>query len=818
MKKLLTLLLIVLTFNCLSQTTIIQTDVLATNIQQKEVTIYWRTNIPTKSVLYFGKTTTQSQMTIVYSDSIFSLDHKVVFNNLSLCTRYYYRIKSITSTNLAKISAAKVFDTGGCGVIKGSEDSIPPSVPSDLYATTVTPISFILKWKSSTDNVKIAGYRIWGSDKGIIATLKGTKTEYKIITKNGLKPSTLYQGEFGTTAGFMVQAYDTCGNFSGPSERLIVFIPDSSKKYYTLKNDGSDFSSFVNSSGNPIGGGEGYKFIVDINTVQYVVSTKISLLEAIQNAQPGQIIYVKDSSVIDLTGVSLKIPKGVTLASGRGNGNSQGALLYSNTLSPELAFNSMIETNGDSVRITGLRLKGPSCDIWDHDYNRGVANAIRCKNSNLEIDNCEIYDWNKWAIWLYISKNAYVHHNYIHHAILAGYGYGVWCGGAGSEVNSYALIESNIFEANRHAIASSGHVNSWEAKGNVFLRRQLYINLDRHNYNTETGGKSIKVEKNLFFSTQQHYGFASPRDSVNGFIEIKNNFFRRDSINAGVIDKSNYSPETQNSLIRIFDNYYSGKNQTLPTAIIYSDKDSGNVPLTVKFDGTGSYDINGIPIVRWVWRFADGDDKENEKRESNTTYNFTKPGVYNVTLIAYNAYGIPSNVKQKTIIVKPVTGKYILSAWIKDTYPDSLTGYYSKQILVDGEVIWEDDVAGNEGWQHIIIDISRFGIQGSTHKVGSRIISVNGVSDPENQICELYMWTDDFTVFNTTISNISFENDLATPWRQGFNIPLGGSGMSSAVTTEDCRGGDRSFRLRFIYNKIVAPGQYGEIYQNITFK
>ncbi len=517
----------------------------------------------------------------------------------------------------------------------------------------------------------------------------------------------------------------------------------------------------------------------------------------------------------------LTIPAGVTLASGRGKGKLNGALLYSNSYHPENALRSMLTTGGANVTITGLRLKGPSAEMLDHDTRRGVANAIRSQHQNLTVSNCEIWAWNKWAIWLYISRNAYIHHNYIHHTILAGYGYPIWCGGAGSEKGATALIEANLFEAGRHCIASSGHLNSWEARYNVLLKRQLYTNFDRHDQGSSGyGGHSIKVHKNLFFTTQKHFGFAEPADST-GTIEVTDNYFALDSIASGTAGHIAYVNNPDNPRIKIYGNHYSRQDRVLPTAVITASVVSGTVPLKVSFDATNSIVSEGVPITKYMWRFGDGDYKGNESRSSKTSYTFKQPGIYSVTLQVFNSYGIPSEPTQVLISVLPkaTSGKYVLSAWVKDTYPDTLTGRYEKQILVDERVIWSDDVSGDEGWQHIVQDISSFGGIGTKHKISCRLYSRNGVTNYLTEICELFMWVDDVYVFNTNVSNSGFENPKAyPPWYQKFYVPPGAPNVSTALTSEECRSGQYSYRLRFAYSANIPPGEWGEIYQTVTFQ
>jgi hypothetical protein len=64
------------------------------------------------------------------------------------------------------------------------------------------------------------------------------------------------------------------------------------------------------------------------------------------------------------------------------------------------------------------------------------------------------------------SSIVNVHHNYIHHNRITGYGYGV------SNSDGPTLIKGNVFAYNRHSIASSGRpiTSGYEASYNVHLK------------------------------------------------------------------------------------------------------------------------------------------------------------------------------------------------------------------------------------------------------------------------------------------------------------------------------------------------------------
>lgn len=96
-------------------------------------------------------------------------------------------------TNSFSVSAAPV----------GGGDTSPPSVPSNLTVTGTTSSSASLSWSPSTDNVGVAGYRVYRN--GVqVGTTAGTT-----FTDTGLSPTTQYT--------YTVAAYDAAGNVSAQS-------------------------------------------------------------------------------------------------------------------------------------------------------------------------------------------------------------------------------------------------------------------------------------------------------------------------------------------------------------------------------------------------------------------------------------------------------------------------------------------------------------------------------------------------------------------------------------------------------------------------
>jgi len=92
-------------------------------------------------------------------------------------------------------------ESGQCGAVAVSTlDATAPSVPTDLQATVVSTSRIDLSWTASTDNVGVAGYRVY-RDGSLVASPAGTT-----YSDTGLAA--------GTTYGYRVAAYDAAGNTS----------------------------------------------------------------------------------------------------------------------------------------------------------------------------------------------------------------------------------------------------------------------------------------------------------------------------------------------------------------------------------------------------------------------------------------------------------------------------------------------------------------------------------------------------------------------------------------------------------------------------
>ena len=174
-------------------------------------------------------------------------------------------------------------------------------------------------------------------------------------------------------------------------------------------------------------------------------------------------IYVADDAYIDLSAMDEPLPlhAGVTLMSGRA-GIRGGAVLYTNRFDTRFLF----EVMGNNVKVRGLRFRGPS---GSHERALTGMAAIRVRVNqarHVEITDNEFWNWTYAGVAVrgnYSSpdefrrmtrdeaRQVYIARNYMHHNVRDGLGYGVVVSDG-----AYAVMEGNVFDYNRHAIASDG--------------------------------------------------------------------------------------------------------------------------------------------------------------------------------------------------------------------------------------------------------------------------------------------------------------------------------------------------------------------------
>jgi VCBS repeat protein len=129
--------------------------------------------------------------------------------------------------------------------------------------------------------------------------------------------------------------------------------------------------------------------------------------------------------------------------------------------------------NGDNVRFFGFRVQGPhfGMESGDDNLERGI-DISSCVG--IEIANMEMSGWSGQAVHVQdpLGRNTNpeairIHDNFFHHNQHdGGNGYGVVV-----RHGAYALIERNVFDFNRHAIAAGGQPGTgYRAHQNLVLK------------------------------------------------------------------------------------------------------------------------------------------------------------------------------------------------------------------------------------------------------------------------------------------------------------------------------------------------------------
>jgi PKD repeat protein len=579
-----------------------------------------------------------------------------------------------------------------------------------------------------------------------------------------------------------------------------------------------EFGAEINPTGNPVGGGQGYNKIISAEQATFLVRNKTELLSALAAVSPGQIIYIDDNVKIDLSGENrIKIPANITLASGRGLNGSKGGMLFTRSQNVRIA---LLLVDGDNIRITGLRLNGPDTEMGDHAYGGiyKLGDGISSAHTNLEVDNCEIFGWGHAGVYLTSGPQyAYIHHNYIHHNRRYGLGYGV-CLGYCTDANPiFSLIEGNLFDNNRHHIAGTGTPgNSYEARYNICLTFDVGHCFDMHggadrDDGTDIAGNSIIIHHNTFRDPQQNA--VCIRGIPQNEAQIYNNWFYHEET-AKAVRQLN---ATGNMFVS--DNFLGSAppaGTTLPVPVITASSQIGVSPLKITFDGSG---ITGLtaPLVSWHWKFGDGNsDTGAEADGQQVQYTFKDPGRYNVMLTVADTRGIPMN----SVIPVTVTpaDRAILSFWIKDSFRENTPGYFRKEILLDDVIVWQEDIAGDQQWEHVCVDVTDRVFNKASVNLALRVTCLRNIRFPDpvnlytyDGLLELFVFWDDVTLFGFEVTNGDFES--AGSW---FYSEGNGTLPSSSIYSGDARSGYKSYMLSFPYMGEPNAGAWAQVAQKAT--
>ncbi|MDY6969819.1 MAG: hypothetical protein SVR08_14330, partial [Spirochaetota bacterium] len=182
----------------------------ASAVSQSQIDLTWEASIDDVGVFGYKVYRDGSEIATTpgtsYSDT-----------GLSASTEYSYTVSAYDAADNDSYQS----DPASAETLSSSEeDSTPPSQPQSLSASAVSQSQIDLTWDASTDDVGVAGYKVY-RDGSEITTTPGTS-----YSDTGLSASTEYS--------YTVSAYDAADNESNQSDPASAM---------TLSNGGEDVTS-----------------------------------------------------------------------------------------------------------------------------------------------------------------------------------------------------------------------------------------------------------------------------------------------------------------------------------------------------------------------------------------------------------------------------------------------------------------------------------------------------------------------------------------------------------------------------------------------
>ncbi|MGP3932508.1 hypothetical protein [Nonomuraea sp. KM88] len=147
----------------------------------------------------------------------------------------------------------------------------------------------------------------------------------------------------------------------------------------------------------------------------------------------------------------------------------------------------------------------------------------------------------------------------------------------------------------------------------------------------------------------------------------------------------------------------------------------------------------------------------------------------------------------RQVQLTPGAGKYSVSFWHGDGRGrGNPAGYHVKQLLLDGKVVWEQDVAANDqAWQRVTVDLTARLAGARSVKLEWRLYERKGVSDYFVDVS-----VDDIVATGLQLSDPGVEN--AVTWTAGL-ARQGGPVYCSAQVYHHDYGADLGARIAKLY-------------------
>lgn len=182
------------------------TGLAATVVSQSGINLSWSVNTDMEILKYIvyrdGSEIGEVSSGTAYSDTGLTAD-----------TTYAYAVSAVGTFGFEGVKSSEV--SAKTLSTTPTEDTTPPSAPTNLSGSTVSATEISLSWTASTDNVAVTGYKIYrcSGRKCSPTTEVGTSSTTSFSDTN-LSPKTSYT--------YKVAAFDAAGNESGFSSTVSV--------------------------------------------------------------------------------------------------------------------------------------------------------------------------------------------------------------------------------------------------------------------------------------------------------------------------------------------------------------------------------------------------------------------------------------------------------------------------------------------------------------------------------------------------------------------------------------------------------------------
>jgi hypothetical protein len=264
-------------------------------------------------------------------------------------------------------------------------------------------------------------------------------------------------------------------------------------------------------------------------TSGFVSVTSLSdFIQTVPTARPGTVVQIvfTDPPAITFPNLTapIQVPAGVTI-----RGDRRGVLLgpqisqTGGTQNAPPSFPGFLEIAGTNVRITGLRIRGPSRDPGGHQPS--LAGIVGHDEFVTVLDHNDMSDWTRASVDLYSAHgeptsciplpdrphNVRIARSFLHHneqQIADGYG-------VASGWGANPLIDGNLFLMNRHSVTGDGSgFTAYSVWNNLFLKSSPTHggDVDMHgksedpndiHHDSGIGGAGAEVVGNTFFGTDR---------------------------------------------------------------------------------------------------------------------------------------------------------------------------------------------------------------------------------------------------------------------------------------------------------------------------